>query len=220
MRGCLFVFGLIWMAGVAAFDRLAFSGIYRQARAGQYRAAQATVVDSRVVESEGEDSTIYEPYLQYRFSVGGRFFTRDRFRYGMRQSDLALAQTFVKTHPVGSQMEIWYSPEDPNESVIDKQLNGRDAFLAMFLMPFNAIGMGLLLGPLLLRPTDPDVGLGMGGRLRPEYSHPAVTAISSLGGLSFLAVFVVGLSTSMSPSLETMVLAWVTVAALSAWMVG
>lgn len=221
MRGCMWIFGLIWILGVAAFDWSAFSGIYRQARAAYYTSAQSTVLEARVVEKKGDDSTSYEPYLQYRFSAGGKTWTGDRYRYGMHDSKLRPAQAIVTAHPVGSQLEIFYSPEDPSESVVDNQLSGRDTFIVMFLMPFNAIGLGFLLGPLMMRRNGPGgvpvVREGMGWRVRLKYTHPLAAAVASLGCLSFVAIFLVGLSSSMNPSMETMRLTWMMVAGLSGW---
>ena len=215
------MFGLIWMLGVAAFDKMAFGGIYQQARSSHYLSAQASVIEARVVEKKGDDSTSYEPYLQYRFSAGGHTFTNDRYRYGMHESSRRQAKAFVKAHPVGSQLEIWYSPEDPEESVIDNQLAGRDGFLVMFLMPFNTIGLGLLFGPLLMRRSGPGgvpvVREGMGWRVRLKYTHPLVAGIVALGALSFIGVFLVGFSSSMNPSLETMRLTGMAIAGLSGW---
>ncbi len=221
MRGFLSIFGLIWLLGVAAFDKLVFTGIYQQARAGHYISAQATVIDSRVVEKKGDDSTSYEPYLQYRFSAGGKDFSSDRYRYGMHDSSRRRSRAIVEAHPVGSQLEIWYAPEDPEQSVVDNQLTGQDAFMVMFLMPFNTIGLGFLFSPLLMRRNGPGgvpvVREGMGWRVRLKYTHPLVAGFVSLGCLSFAAIFLVGFSSSMNPSLETMRLAWMAVGGLSGW---
>ncbi|MBX3166455.1 MAG: DUF3592 domain-containing protein [Candidatus Eremiobacteraeota bacterium] len=221
MKGCLWIFGLLWLLGVAAFDWMAFSGVYQQARAGHYTAAQAIVLDSRVVEKQGDDSTSYQPYLKYRFEAGGKIYTGDRYRYGLPGNGRRAAQAMVKAHPIGSTLEVYYAPEDPNQSVVDNQLGGRDAFIIMFLMPFNAIGLGFLIGPLMLQRAGPGgipvVREGMGWRARLKYTHPLAAAVTSLGCLSFLAIFVIGISSSMNPSLETMRLAWMAVAFMSGW---
>lgn len=217
----MWIFGLVWLLGVGAFDWMAFSGIYQQARAGHYTAASARVLDSRVVEKQGDDSTSYQPYLQYRFEAGGKSYTSDRYRYGMQETGRRAARAFVRSHPIGSTVEIHYAPEDPNQSVIDNQLSGRDAFVVMFLMPFNAIGLGFLIGPLLLRRNGPGgilvVREGMGWRARLKYTHPLAAAFASLGCLSFVAIFGIGMCSSMNPSMETMRLAWMAVAGLSGW---
>ncbi len=221
MKGCLGIFGLLWLLGVAAADWMALSGIYQQARATHFTAAQATVLQSRVIEKEGDESTTYRPYLEYRFEAGGQTYTGDRYRYGLPVNGLRTARRIVKAHPVGSQLEIWYAPENPNHSVVNNQLNGQDAFMVMFLVPFNAIGLGFLFGPLLMRRNGPGgvlvVREGMGWRARLKYTHPLAAAFTSLGCLSFVTIFVVGISSSMSPSLETMKLAWMTVAGLAGW---
>lgn len=221
MKGCLWIFGLLWLAGVAVADWFVFSGIVQQTRAGHYTAVQATILESRVVESKGDDSTSYRPYLKYQFEAGGKSYTADRYRYGMTENGRRAARDIVKAHPPGSGLQVWYSPEDPNEAVVDNQLAGRDVFAVMFLMPFNAIGLGFLIYPWLMRRNGPGgivvVREGMGWRARLKYTHPLAAAFTSLGCLSFLAIFVIGFSSSMNPSLETMRLAWLTVGFLSGW---
>ena len=221
MRGCLWLFGLVWMLGVALFDWMALSGIYRQARAGYYTSAQATVLDSEVLEKRGDESTTYQPYLRYRFEAGGQVYTGDRYRYGLADAGRRTSKAIVRAHPVGSTVDIWYAPEDPNESVVDNRLSGRDAFLVMFLMPFNTIGLGLLLGPLLMRRNGPGgvvvVREGLGWRARLQYTHPLVAAGASVGCFSFLAIFAVGITSSMNPAMETMKVTWMAVLALSGW---
>ena len=63
----------------------------------------------------------------------------------------------------------------------------------------------------------PVVREGMGWRVRLKYTHPLVAGFVSLGCLSFAAIFLVGFSSSMNPSLETMRLAWMAVGGLSGW---
>ncbi|MBN9419925.1 hypothetical protein ABS71_17155 [bacterium SCN 62-11] len=221
MRAFLWVFGLLWLLGVGAFDWMAFSGIYRQARAGSYQSARATVLESRVIEKRGDDSTSYQPYLRYRFEAGGSSYTGERYRYGLPESNRKLARAIVQAHPVGSTMEVYYAPENPSESVVDPQLSGRDGFVVLFLMPFNAIGLGFLLAPWIMRRNGPGgvvvVREGMGWRARLKYTHPLVAAGASLGCFSFVAIFLVGITSSMNPSAATMKLTWMTVAGLSGW---
>ena len=221
MRAFLWVFGLLWLLGVGAFDWMAFSGIYHQARAGSYSSAQATVLESRIIEKRGDDSTSYQPYLQYRFEAGGSSYTGDRYRYGLPESNRKLSQAIVQAHPVGSTLDVWYAPENPSESVVDHQLSGRDGFIVLFLMPFNAIGLGFLLAPWMLRRNGPGgvvvVREGMGWRARLKYTHPLVAAAASLGCFSFVAIFAVGITSSMNPTATTMKFTWMTVAGLSGW---
>lgn len=221
MRVILGIFGLLWLLGVGAFDWIAFSGIYRQARAATYHPVQATVLESKVEEKRGDDSTSYHPYLRYRFEAGGTVWSGDRYRCGLPESNRKLAREIVQAHPTGSSLQVWYDPESPSESVVDNQLSGRDAFIVMFLMPFNAVGLGFLLAPWMLWRNGPGgvivVREGMGWRARLKYTHPLMAAGASLGCFSFLAIFAVGITSSMNPSPSTMKFTWLTVAALSGW---
>jgi len=221
--GCLAIFGLIWLSGVAAFDCLTFPGLVRQWRASwQYSSTQGIVLESRVIEEKGDESTSYRPHIRYQYQVGETSLSGERYRFGMNTPGHKLAFRTVHDHPPGSPIEVWYSPEDPGVAVLDRELSGQDLFIPMFLTPFNVVGLGFLLGPWLAARKGPGgvpvVREGLGWRARLSYGHPLSAAIASLGGLSFLAIFVVGLSTGMNPGAEVMRLTWTAVLGLSGYI--
>lgn len=200
---------------------MVFPGIWQQARTENYLTARATVLECRVIETQGDDSTSYRPYFRYQYEVGGQTHINDRYRGGPNISaGRKWAREEVDAHPVGSNLEIWYSPDNPAESVVEKGLTGMDLFLPMFLTPFNLIGLALMLGPLVgSRRSDPGgvplVREGLGWRARMKYSHPVVSALVTLGAASFFGVFIVGFASLMHPSLLTMQIAWAVAAGLS-----
>ena len=221
--GCIAIFGLIWCLGVGLFDFAIFPGLWKQIRAGSYQRAEATVLESRVIESKGDDSTSYRPYFRYQYRVDGITQVSDRYRYAMPMSGgPGPAHAAVEAQPVGSKLEVWYDPGSPAESVVDKQLSGLDLFLPMFMTPFNIIGFGLLLAPLWGRRSPgpggvPVVREGLGWRARLQYSHPLLSVLGSLGALTFAGVFVVGFGTMMHPGLLIMQAAWAFILATSIW---
>lgn len=210
----IFLFGLIWCSLIGVFDYVFFSGLSKQLGASRFVPTEATVVESRVVEHEGDDSTSYEPYLLYRYRVGGQDFQSDQHRRGMAfnggRSD---AQDMVDSHPVGSKLQIWYSPETPAQAVIEKNLSGMDLFFPMFLTPFNVVGLVLIMAPYLNSRRSgpggvPVVREGLGWRARLKYTSPLGSVLGWLGALTFGGVFVVGLGSMMHPSLLLMQAAW------------
>ena len=220
--GCVIVFGIIWLSGVAVFDWLTLPGLIKQWRAGwEFSSAQGTVLESRVVEEKGDESTSYRPYIRYEYQVGGAKLNGDRYRFGMKTQGHKLAGQVVRDHPPGSPIEVWYSPEKPTESALDRELSGQDLFLPMFLTPFHVIGLGFLLGPWVTSRKGPGgvpvLREGLGWRARLNYGHPLSAAFAGLGCLSFVAIFVVGFSTGMNPSANTMRLTWTILLALSAY---
>jgi hypothetical protein len=61
------------------------------------------------------------PTIDYQFTVGGREFHGQRFRFGSMDEDYNGSWTaaMIDLHPVGSSLVIWYDPAHPAESVID-----------------------------------------------------------------------------------------------------
>jgi len=220
--GCLALFGLIWLSGVSAFDWLTVPGLVRQWRASwQFSSTQGTVLESRVIEETGDDSPSYRPYIRYQYQVGESKLTGDRYRFGMKTPGRKLAVRTVRDHPPGSPLEVWYSPENPENSVVDRELSGQDLFLPMFLTPFNVIGLGLLLGPWFAARRGPGgipvVREGLGWRARLGYAQPFSAALATLGCLSFVAIVVVSLSTGMNPSASLMRFTWTILLTLLAY---
>lgn len=220
--GCLALFGLIWLSGVAAFDFLTFPNLIKQWRAGwEFTSTQGTVVESRVVESKGDESTSYRPYIRYQYQVGETKMSGDRYRFAMNTPGRKQALHVVRDHPPGSSIKVWYSPEKPEDSILDPELSGQDLFLPMFLTPFHVIGLAFVLGPWFTSRKGPGgvpvLREGLGWRARLSYGHPLSAALAGLGCLSFVAIFVVGLATGMNPSAQVMRVTWSVLLALSAY---
>lgn len=212
--GCLFFFGLFWLSLVGIFDCTMVPNLWKQAQTSHYLRAEATVLECRVIEEKGDDSTSYQPYFRYQYQVGNRILVNDKYRRGIKFSTgQRAADTEVNEHPVGSKLEVWYSPEDPTDSVVQKGLTGADLFIPMFMTPFNLIGLVFVLAPVLATRRGgpggvPLVREGLGWRARLQYTHPAVSALMSLGACTFLAVFIVAFGSGMNPSLQVMQVTW------------
>ena len=92
-----------------------------------------------VPDTDGKST--YRPKLRYTYSVAGKDYVGDRYRYGRWATTAGWATQIVASHPVGSRVEVHYAPADPADGVLKVGVEGMDLFLAMFLLPFNLVAL-------------------------------------------------------------------------------
>jgi hypothetical protein len=117
----------------------------------------ATVVDAQLVDheeenSEGYDTTWYEPRLVYSYAVAGDQFEGQRTALGtaLKFSVFASAQKWLLAHAPGSTIDLWYDPARPSEStpMIDKSGHGGAIVttgMGMAFLLFGAVVMARLI---------------------------------------------------------------------------
>ena len=212
MRGIgLIVFTLIWSGVVTIFDYSIGRDAFHQFESSRYPVATGTVTRSEVKTSTGsKGGTTYSALIEYKFKVGERTFFGKRLRYLNPPGGWAVATALVAAHPVGATVEVHCHPEDPGDSLLLPGIEGRDLMLAVFTAPFNAIMLGFWLGSgawlreRLFRPVAGGVKIIRGGmttRVRLPSHSAVIWGLVATGGLGFVSIFVVGISTKMDPSL-------------------
>jgi len=110
--------------------------------------------DGKVIESElerhrgNEGETMYKALVVYEYSLDGGEFESDRvwFGGGYSTSDRSEMQAVVKEYPVGKNVTVYYSPDDPGEAVLKP-----GAYFSSYLLfggglIFFTIGSLMLLG--------------------------------------------------------------------------
>jgi hypothetical protein len=210
-RVFLAFFALVWSALVLFFDGQSGYNVFKQIQSRDYPSVAGTVTHSEVTtRHSSKGGTSYQAGISYRFEHGGTTFTGGRLRFNAAQSSSTSANSLVAAHPAGSTVQVFYNPKDPAESLLFPGLNGSDFMLVLFLTPFNAIMLGFWLGigawlrERLFRPAAGGVRIipdGMSTRVRLPQFGPLGWGLVTAGGLAFVSVFVVGLSTNMQPSI-------------------
>lgn len=78
-----------------------------------------TIISSTVDQRKGKSQALYYPRLVYEYAVDGKPFTCNRYTFGDSVAgDREEANAIVQTYPVGSHLQIHYSPDNPGEAVI------------------------------------------------------------------------------------------------------
>lgn len=220
--GCLVAFGLLWSTLTLAADIVIGWGIFRQLRAQTYSATTGTVTQSRIETVEGEDGATYRPRIAYTYAVTGKEYVGERYRYGEWSAGQARAKDVAAAHPVGTSITVYYSPADPADAVLAVGLEGLDLFLAMFLLPFNAIMASLWVAGgrdayrrLVPSPTGRGRVRNDGLCLRISLSPtaPVLSGLVVAGILAFALTFVIGFGFGGSPPYRLMQVVWAVILA-------
>src|SRR4051812_46582206 len=202
--GFLVLFGGFWSAVTLSFDVMWARNFWRQMEARDYATVQGKMVDARIENSRGRRGTSERAELAYRYTAMGREYTSQRLRHGTERGD-QFARDFVRAHPAGSEVTVYYDPGDPSRAVLTPGIIGMDLFMPMFLLPFNAVmlafwvaGWGMVGRLGRAAPAMTVVQIPGGVRARLPSVRPVYVAVGAAAAGAFVMVFVVGLSTGMS----------------------
>jgi hypothetical protein len=228
--GCLVFFALFWSTMTLGFDAHLVRNAFRQIRALGYATAAGSVTHSEVETIDGDEGFTDRAKIQYKYSAAGKEYVGYRYRYGQWSSGGQVAHRIVAAHPVGAQVEVYYAPSDPTDSVLTAGLEGMDLFFAMFMLPFNLVMLGFwiaIVGIARQRLFAPPAGGartwddGRYVRVRLSLWNPLFSAAAA-GGLAFSATFVIAFGFSADPSLATMLVAWAVIlgGGAAVWLYG
>jgi hypothetical protein len=110
------------------------------------RPVQATVVSSRVIESNTRSGRSYSPEVVYRYEVGGRQYTSDRVMLLAargRPGDVT-AEQFVAARPPGARVAAYYVPRDPARAFLSNEYD--EAPYVIFYVGFLFVSLYLAAG--------------------------------------------------------------------------
>jgi hypothetical protein len=133
-----------------------------QQAAKSWVTADAVVLESTVRAHRGDDSTTYSVYIAYEYRVDGRKYSGDRFRFtGGSSSGRDGKARVVRQYPKGHRFQVYIDPEDPWQSVIQRDA-GKGLYLMLLPLIFTLVGFAILI-PVLKGTTT---GRGAKGRAR------------------------------------------------------
>lgn len=216
--GVLLLFTIFWCGITGVFVGFIAHSFWRAAYAQHhYLPAEGTVLSSKVNSYSGNKGTTYSFGIRYRYTVDGALFEGDRYTFGSGSSSdgRRRATELVHQHHAGSPIIVYYDPNRPEESVINRAVDPMVYFMLLFLQPFILVGCGLLgaivsypfrraaIRKFTTRPADvpwkiPSWGTlerGFAGfELQPKMtlSGALVATLLGYGLVSFASIFVVG----------------------------
>jgi Protein of unknown function (DUF3592) len=218
----------IWSACTLYFDRCLLQSVVQQFLALNYATAQGVVTASRVVTTSDGEGTADKPEIHYRYAVGGQEFTGERVAYGpVASAGFLEADRIARRFPHGARVTVYYNPENTADSLLVPGPTTGQAFMALFLVPFNLIMLvaWLGLGGWLrsFRPGRLPLGAGLqltydGFALHLWNVSPLAVAALTLGGVAIAGIFIVGLGVLFLPAEVSLLIVWTAAIGLSAWM--
>lgn len=117
----LFLFGLLF-AVVGGFVGFYFGKpLIDEAKASEsWPTVQGSVTESQLESHTDDGSTTYSVHVIYEYTVQGQQLDSDRVWFGgdYSTSDRSGMQKIVRDYPIGKQVTVYYSPDDPTESVL------------------------------------------------------------------------------------------------------
>jgi Protein of unknown function (DUF3592) len=139
-----FIFALVGVILLA----FAIASRRKALRAKNWPVTQGVILSSEVREHQNIDaadeqsSTSYEPIVQYSYTINDVPYKASRIAYGANQFDRSTAQARVNLYLPGSPVSVHYNPVDPQETVLDPEANGSQAFLIIGMV-FAALGLSV-----------------------------------------------------------------------------
>jgi hypothetical protein len=182
--------------------------MYHQYKANSFPKTPGTITHSKVTSSHSDDGTTYGVEVKYSYNVNGQKHFGDTYRYGEMSSSGGRAHRIIKTLQVGKEVDVYYDPDDPNESLLVPGIDSMQLFMALFLTPFNIIMLavwGAFCQSFFNSKTEMVAGgaeilpVHYGVHVRLPQFPPIAAAAGSAIGISFVSIFVVGFGFSMEP---------------------
>lgn len=195
-------FAVFWLGLMVHLNSLTLGNLARQIRSTSWPRHSAQILESKVREEESDESKSYLPEIHYRYHSPAGWVENDRVRYGFNFTTRAWAQGVVEAHPAGSNTTVAIDPGDPSQVVLLTGTTAGDWQAVVFMLPFDLVGLSLLLLPWCLRtPPSGYPESRRGGRryLHIAHRNPLLVAGSHLFGWSFGLIFASALLFRMEP---------------------
>lgn len=124
------VFGLIFFAAGMAFLWFIFlSPLIESLGAQDWPQADCRILKSEIKVKRDSDGDTYKPLVEYQYIVAGRKYHGDRPTFEDVSASRKWAKRISDKYPVGSTSQCFYDPQEPGNSVLD-----RDYEISFYLM--------------------------------------------------------------------------------------
>lgn len=215
----LILFGLIWTLVTLGFDVAVGVGFWKSLQTTRYVATDGTVTVSRVdAPRRGKNGPNYRPVIEYDYEVAGAKLHGDQRRaweIGLSGTSARRAvQRIVGRYPAGQTVTVYYSPTDPQHSVLEPGIAGIEHVAALFAMPFNMIMLGIwAIAFMSWRAPTHSTGRCVSERgdsceVIVRNGPVVVPALAAMGGLAFASLFITVFTMGFEPPLGFMYVVW------------
>jgi hypothetical protein len=144
-----FIFGVVFAA--IGFCVVYFFGlpIVTQAKASlEWPQVSGVITSSRVQSRRDNDGTVYSSEVTYDYTVDGKKMSGETVYFGdnVSSSSRTTASETVSKYPTGKEIQVYYSPESPDECVIEPGTTWSSYFVLILGSIFGVVGLLVALG--------------------------------------------------------------------------
>lgn len=144
-----FIFGVVFAA--IGFCVVYFFGlpIVTQAKASlEWPQVSGVITSSKVQSRRDDDGTSYSSEVTYDYTVDGEKMSGETVYFGdyVSSSSRSMASKTVRKYPVGKEIQVYYSPESPDECVIEPGTTWSSYFVLILGSIFGVVGLLVALG--------------------------------------------------------------------------
>ena len=127
-----------WFSFAFVFIAVNYVGVSLLYQAGElpafreYKSTIAVVVRTYVEEHAfttadssfmtGTEGAGWCPRIEYKYEVNGQVFLSNRYQPKVRCQSKRAAETLISNYSSGSQVQVWYSKNDPQYAVINRDI--------------------------------------------------------------------------------------------------
>lgn len=147
-----FFLGAPMLVGMVLFSfvgghylRKGMRSMHLRRASSDWRSVTGSIQSSSLEVDESNEHTSYDPKISFCYIVGGHEYTGTTLRFGhLSFNQRSAAQQVVDRYPTGSQVKVFYKPDSPTDSVLERVTAG--VFTDVLLgIAFCMLGLGGLL---------------------------------------------------------------------------
>ena len=117
----IIIIGLLFLGGFFLNRAITIRRSINAAK--QWTPVTAKIIESNIEEDNTRTATgkaeySYIPHITYEYNVSGKIFKNGRIIFGRPYFDFLTAQGLRDRYPEGSEAEIYYDPQKPEQSVL------------------------------------------------------------------------------------------------------
>ena len=139
------LFPLPFVLGGALMTKIGVEELQTADSSKNWPLATGLIKHSEVVYQKNDDSEsgTYKAVVLYEYTVSGNKFSNDLVAYGENGScDISHQNSIVNRYREGEEVNVYYSPQDPQESVLEPGIIGQTWILpgaGFFFVCFGAL---------------------------------------------------------------------------------
>lgn len=131
--------GIFFMGGVAVLYAATLYPLVKYLGSGDWEEIVATITESKL--DWDEDSARVD--IKYKYRINGTDHTGDRYGWINDRQNFGIGEKkkIIDRYKVGSPTNIWFDPNEPSESVVDRSHTGITGTSLLFPIPFLLVGI-------------------------------------------------------------------------------